>query len=193
MRPKDQEVVQVWAVWFGEFENYYDQITNEHRPEGDNVFAVYQYDPAAGINTLNIQGAFRVGSWDYNINETDGAGKPIGYGKPETPLRKDCDYTFHAAVQYSPYIAGPPQAPRRVNGVASTIDPQYYNVYPLDMTSPEETYTGVKEVVSREATTIVDIRYYNIMGQESMTPFDGINIMVIRYKDGSFISKKILK
>ena len=31
------------------------------------------------------------------------------------------------------------------------------------------------------------------MGQESETPFDGINIMVIRYKDGSFWSSKIMK
>ena len=44
-----------------------------------------------------------------------------------------------------------------------------------------------------DAVTIVDIRYYNIMGQESMTPFDGINIMVVRYKDGSFKSMKVLK
>jgi hypothetical protein len=77
--------------------------------------------------------------------------------------------------------------------MAANDDPGFFNVYPLDMTSPDETYTGVKEVVSRDATMIVDIRYYNIMGQESMTPFDGINIMVIRYKDGSFTSKKILK
>lgn len=193
MRPKDREVVQVWAVWLGEFDSYMDVVGEEFRPAGDEVFEVYRFNHEAGINTLDIHGAFRVGSWDYNINETDGAGKPIGYGKPQTPLRKDFDYTFHAAVEYSPVIEGPVSAPRRVNGEAETSTPEYYNVYPLDMTSPEETYTGVKEVVSRDATLIVDIRYYNIMGQESMTPFDGINIMVIRYKDGSFISKKILK
>ena len=193
MRPKDREVVQVWAVWLGEFDSYMDDALEEFRPAGDQLFEAYRFNHEAGINTLDIDGAFRVGSWDYNINETDEAGKPIGYGEPQTPLRKDFDYTFHAAVEYSPVIEGPISAPRRVNGEAETCTPQYYNVYPLDLTSPEETYTGVKEVVSRDATLIVDIRYYNIMGQESMTPFDGINIMVIRYKDGSFISKKILK
>ena len=37
------------------------------------------------------------------------------------------------------------------------------------------------------------IRYYNVMGQESKTPFDGINIEVIRYKDGSMTSRKIYR
>jgi hypothetical protein len=95
MRPKDREVVQVWAVWLGEFDSYMDVVSDEFRPAGDEVFEVYRFNHEAGINTLDIHGAFRVGSWDYNINETDGAGKPIGYGKPQTPLRKDFDYTFH--------------------------------------------------------------------------------------------------
>ena len=47
--------------------------------------------------------------------------------------------------------------------------------------------------MSREASQIESIRYYNVMGQESRTPFDGINIEVIRYKDGSSISRKILR
>ena len=190
MRPKDQEVVQVWAVWLGEMD-YVDAVTHEQRTDG--VFAVYNSDQ--GYNTLNFSGAFRVESWDYNINETDDNSKPTGYGEPVGELYKDLDYSFHAIVQYSPF-GGPGsnnKAPAKAAVVSTETAPEFYNVYPLDLTSPEETYTGVKEVASRDATTIVDIRYYNIMGQESKTPFDGINIMVIRYKDGSFISKKILK
>lgn len=191
MRPKDQEVVQVWAVWLGE-KDYYDEFSDEERT--DSVFVVYEWDPDEGYNSLAIGGAFRVGSWDYNINKTDDSGKPTGYGPPTGELRKDFDYTFHAAIQYTPYNPSEPdkKVPSKAP-MAANDDPGFFNVYPLDMTSPDETYTGVKEVASRDATTIVDIRYYNIMGQESMTPFDGINIMVIRYKDGSFISKKILK
>ena len=61
------------------------------------------------------------------------------------------------------------------------------------MDSHEHTYTSVKTIYSRDASEITSIRYYNVMGQESETPFDGINIMVIRYKDGSFWSSKIMK
>ena len=192
MRPKDQEVVQVWAVWLGE-KDYYDEFSDEERT--DSVFVVYEWDPDEGYNSLAIGGAFRVGSWDYNINQTDESGKPTGYGPPTGELRKDFDYTFHAVIQYTPYNPAEPskKVPSKAPMASDSDDPGFFNVYPLDMTSPDETYTGVKEVASRDATTIVDIRYYNIMGQESMTPFDGINIMVIRYKDGSFISKKILK
>ena len=51
--------------------------------------------------------------------------------------------------------------------------------------------SGVEQVtVNKE---IAAVRYINVAGQESDRPFDGINIMVIRYKDGSMISKKILK
>lgn len=192
MRPKDQEVVQVWAVWLGE-KDYYDSFSDEHRT--DSVFVVYDTNPDEGYNSLAIDGAFRVESWDYNINQTDDSGKPTSYGPPTGELRKDFDYTFHAAIQYTPYNPSEPnkKVPSKAPMASVSDDPEYFNVYPLDMTSPDDTVTGVKEVQSRDAVSIVDIRYYNIMGQESTTPFDGINIMVVRYKDGSMISKKILK
>ena len=66
-------------------------------------------------------------------------------------------------------------------------------VYPLDLMSSDGAATSVREIRSQMSTEIDSIRYYNIMGQESETPFDGINIEVIRYKDGSSISKKILR
>jgi hypothetical protein len=192
MRPKDQEVVQVWAVWLGE-KDYYDSFSDEERT--DSVFVVYEWNPDDGYNSLGIDGAFRVESWDYNINQTDDSGKPTSYGPPTGELRKDLDYTFHAAIQYTPYnieIDPVKKVPSKAP-MAADDNPEFFNVYPLDMKSPDDTVTGVKEVQSRDAVSIVDIRYYNIMGQESTTPFDGINIMVVRYKDGSMISKKILK
>ena len=76
---------------------------------------------------------------------------------------------------------------------AKTDEPwSHYQVYPLDL-GENSIITGVREIMPRESTEIDSIRYYNIMGQESDVPFDGINIRVIRYKDGSMISKKILR
>ncbi len=39
---------------------------------------------------------------------------------------------------------------------------------------------------------VTGIKYYNLQGIESDTPFQGINIMVITYDDGTKITKKIL-
>jgi len=33
--------------------------------------------------------------------------------------------------------------------------------------------------------------YYNVMGQQSSKPFDGINIVVKRYSDGTTSSTKV--
>jgi hypothetical protein len=39
---------------------------------------------------------------------------------------------------------------------------------------------------------IEHVRYYNILGQASDKPFDGINIEVTTYSDGHTTSKKLL-
>ena len=51
--------------------------------------------------------------------------------------------------------------------------------------------TTVKEV--KTELTIVKVNYYNLMGVESSQPFDGINIVVTTYSDGSRTSQKILR
>ena len=58
---------------------------------------------------------------------------------------------------------------------------------------PSDSSTAVREIRAQESVEIDSIRFYNVMGQESETPFDGINIEVIRYKDGSMISRKVLR
>lgn len=51
--------------------------------------------------------------------------------------------------------------------------------------------TTVKEV--NVGRTVVSTRYYNLMGISSDKPFDGINIIVTTYSDGSRTSKKVLR
>ena len=56
--------------------------------------------------------------------------------------------------------------------------------------------TSVKEVISDVTSysrTVVGVSYYNLMGVKSDKPFDGINIVVTTYSDGSRTSKKILR
>ncbi len=51
--------------------------------------------------------------------------------------------------------------------------------------------TTVKEVNAEH--TVVAVRYYNLMGVESSKPFDGLNIVVTTYSDGSRSSRKVLR
>jgi hypothetical protein len=40
---------------------------------------------------------------------------------------------------------------------------------------------------------IAAVRYINVAGQESDTPFDGMNIVVTTYVDGTTTTSKVLK
>ena len=205
MNPKDQEVAQVCGVWVGQKQFEF----NGETILGD-VFDSYDFSPEEGVNQLGFYGAFYVPSrvsgddlrgWKFNrlISDNEVA-NPI-YGMPGIDDGKGSNgelkvgeaYIFHAAIQY-PYVPvdEPSKAPLRDLEPYGS-DPEYYTVYPLDLMSPVDAFTAVSEVKSQESTEIDSIRYYNIMGQESDVPFDGINIRVIRYKDGSMISKKILR
>jgi hypothetical protein len=50
--------------------------------------------------------------------------------------------------------------------------------------------TAVENLNARQ---VVGVKYYNVAGIESSTPFDGVNIVVTRYSDGSTTTTKILK
>jgi hypothetical protein len=51
--------------------------------------------------------------------------------------------------------------------------------------------TTVREIAVNR--TVTGVYYYNLMGGMSDKPFDGINIVVTTYSDGSRTSKKILR
>lgn len=76
---------------------------------------------------------------------------------------------------------------------ASGKDDKYYIVeqeIPFTLNS-DNIITGVENMnISRE---VVGVKYYNVAGIESNKPFDGVNIVVTRYSDGSTTTTKILK
>ena len=50
--------------------------------------------------------------------------------------------------------------------------------------------TAVENLNARQ---VIGVKYYNVAGIESDAPFDGVNIVVTRYSDGSTTTTKILK
>lgn len=63
-----------------------------------------------------------------------------------------------------------------------------YIVYPLNLSEP--VVTGINDVTGK---AVAGVKYYNVTGIESDRPFDGVNIIVTTYTDGSRSSAKVLK
>lgn len=136
---------------------------------GNGGFAVYG---EGFYNRFGIHGAVNVGGWDYNY---------IGMA---TDLVKDQAYLFHAVVA-KPATTGRAAAPAASNDAASTT----LVIYPLDL-SAQGSATAVKDVVGDRV--VKSVSYYNIMGVESAQPFQGVNIVVTRYTDGSTSTAKVM-
>ena len=65
-----------------------------------------------------------------------------------------------------------------------------FMVYPLNLDA-NKVATGVNEVNS--AKEVKGVSYFNMMGVESAQPFDGVNIMVTTYTDGTQSAAKVLR
>ena len=168
MNPKIQEVAHVMGVWMGTGYN------------GNDVFTVYTQQGTVR-NGFDLSGSFYV-EWTYNrLSSSDKIfGKPIALA--------DTAYTFHAAVTRSAYDPGTPLS---LTAPKPTAPDGSYMVYPLDLPSRPETPTAIQEFMSLKQ--IVDVRYYNLMGIGSSEPFEGINVVVTRYSDGSISTMKIAR
>lgn len=68
-----------------------------------------------------------------------------------------------------------------------------YVVYPLNLERTTHEENGViTSVTSPKASQVVGVTYYNVTGLSSDRPFDGLNIVVTRYSDGSTSTVKRL-
>lgn len=63
-----------------------------------------------------------------------------------------------------------------------------YIVYPLNLS--DDVVTGINNVTDK---AVAGVKYYNLAGMESDRPFEGVNIIVTTYTDGSRSSAKVLK
>lgn len=73
----------------------------------------------------------------------------------------------------------------------TTVTPSTkFVVYPLNLDA-DKVATGVNDVNS--AKEVKGVSYFNMMGVESAQPFDGVNIMVTTYTDGTQSAAKVLR
>lgn len=217
MNPKDQEIAQVWAVYAGHVNNVSVVTSPKCYPEqrietlSGELFTTYKYlvENGSSYNRHDFTGYFIVADADEESDNYDG--NPNGgwrynrlsenrfhYGKPigDKELTINNAYLFHVAVEEIGSHSQVPRAPRRAPQAKDLPEGALqlpFKVYPLDLYDPTKNYTAVREIRPQDSVEIVDIRYYNVMGQESKTPFDGINIIVTRYADGSSSVLKVLR
>ena len=141
---------------------------------GNDQFTVYERD--SHNNAYDYSGVINV-DWDYNRMGAD------LYGAPE--LVSDTAYLFHMAIELLPQSKNDLRGGKP--GEASTS----YKGYPLDLPAHGAIPTSVVHVAADKA--VVAVHYYNVMGQQSLTPHQGVNIVVTRYSDGSTSTVKMLR
>ena len=129
-----------------------------------NDGAFYLPTPQGSANAQEFKAAFNV---DYSLNSVD------------NPELTDGDvYSFEALVKEE-------KGPSHVIGASTK-----FVVYPLDLDA-NKVATGVNDVNS--AKEVKGVSYFNMMGVESAQPFDGVNIMVTTYTDGTQSAAKVLR
>lgn len=150
------------------------------------VWAVYNSNDGAfylpshttgSANAQEFKAAFKV---DYSLNSVD------------NPTLTDGEvYSFEALVKEVAVATTDAKSAPRKTAYDSTVAPSTkFVVYPLDLDA-NKVATGVNDVNS--AKEVKGVSYFNMMGVESAQPFDGVNIMVTTYTDGTQSAAKVLR
>ena len=149
------------------------------------VWAVYNSNDGAfylpsnngSINVQEFKAAFNV---DYSLNSVD-----------NPKLTSGNVYSFEALVKEVAVATTDAKSAPRKTAYDSTVAPSTkFVVYPLDLDA-DKVATGVNDVNS--AKEVKGVSYFNMMGVESAQPFEGVNIMVTTYTDGTSSAAKVLR
>ncbi len=129
------------------------------------------------LNGADLPGAFTP-EWTYNPG-----------GKPELTVGEA--YQFLAVMNRVPQGDGN-GAPRKVNGKEGNADTNKV-VMPLNLSGDGGNIVTAIDDVNTANREVVGVEYYNVAGQRSERPVEGVNIVVTRYSDGSTSTAKVLK
>ena len=149
------------------------------------VWAVYNGTDGAfylpsNNGSINVQGFKAAFNVDYSLNSVD------------NPTLTDGEvYSFEALVKEVAVATTDAKSAPRKTAYDSTVAPSTkFVVYPLNLEAGNVS-TGVNDVNS--AKEVKGVSYFNMMGVESAQPFDGVNIMVTTYTDGTQSATKVLR
>ena len=167
VKPKAMEYAQVvWAVY------------NGTDASGNHIFTVPEQD--GDVNANDLDGALTV-----TLDEGFYAGN-----RDAVSFQQNVLYELTGIVKR--HATGDTGAPRHTVAKGGTPSPDYS----LSLVS----YTGagniiiteVDDLTAQTAKEVKSVTFYNVAGRQSATPFEGINIVVTRYTDGSTSTSKML-
>ncbi len=169
MTPKISEYCKIkWAV--------YDGVE-----DGKATFYVPASTGEGGMNQYNIGGRLQI-AVDERANKE--AFKP-GYSYNMTCIINNSGSTLPGRE-----ASGGHNAPRRVVDVNKDNQTQNGTNLILLTAETSEAITGVDDVNAQRE--VVGVRYFNLQGMTSVEPFDGVNIVITTYSDGTTQTKKVL-
>lgn len=159
-----------------------------------NEGAFYAFSNAGFDGTINVDWSYHdPGYSDANMTNTTGLDlDACGQAPDLTDFNGFSEWLAiikikeTPAVQYAPSYGADDISPSP-NMIAK------YTVYPIKLS--DDMATAIENITPDMATglrTIRCTRYYNLMGVESSTPFQGVNIIVKEYSDGSRESTKVI-
>lgn len=175
LNPKIQEyAVVTWAMW--------------DQNEDQQMFVVSARDGAE--NFENFNGAFNIGGWTYNVSPGDEVIEALNHSDNTANV-----YEFHIIVRRTsdsygapiiPVAAGAPRhAAIKPGQTASVIE-----AWPIDLVADFEGHlvTAVRDL--KQSAQVQRVEYVNVAGMRSSKPFDGLNIVVTHYTDGTTATTK---
>lgn len=151
---------------------YYFFMTPKAQEVCEVTFAEWNGSSFQVPTESGFSGALTLG-WTYNQNSD---GTPMS--QETVNLEEGKSYKFNAIVMRS-------ASKGAINGGSV--------VYPTNLTGGTE--NDVPTAISTVSVNgmVESVKYYNVAGVESNEPFEGVNIVVTRYSDGSTTTTKVLK
>lgn len=165
--------------------------------------AFYAYANTGFTGTINVDWSYHDPDYsDQNMTTDLGSGAVVGVAsKPD--LEDLNGYSgWLAIIKFTEPETSSQQVPRTGTGTqfddkdvapSTTKSVGKYTVYPIRL--DEDFVTAIEDInVDKrgEMRSLKSTRYYNMMGVESSTPFQGVNIIVKEYSDGSRESSKAI-
>ena len=162
------------------FAEVYQAGVNNRRflnPKGTEVhtltFAVWDGANFTTPSTTDLPGVVSV---DWTYNESDDVSQTLVVGT---------QYEFIASVGFAAASNSP-----GLKAEAQTS--KTFKVQPLNLTS-ENVITGINTIAIDGSREVKSVKYVNVAGIVSDRPFQGVNIVVTEYTDGSRTTSKMLR
>ena len=161
-------------------------------PEGYEIYALRVWRDC-GDKASEVKDEYKhrldqtVAVWDKEVDDQfllDG--DEMIFGALDAATYGDITCNFTLRLYFRPSSASSLRTPSR----AAAVQPYYISEQKLEVTLTGSERTAVEDVTT--AATVVRVRYIDLAGRVSNTPFAGLNLVVTEMSDGSLVTTKAI-